>query len=386
MKITRKGALLTGIGLLVLAAMVYLFLPDPSQVQAATVHRGPLQVIVEEEGETRVVDRYVITAPVDAFLQRLDLEVGDPVAAGQVIARLEPSPSALLDPRSRTDADARVAAAQAAVLQAEVTAARAEADLGRVTRLHGTGAATRQALEQAEAEDVRARTALDAARAELAAAEAALRSADAGGALSVQYVVRAPAGGRVLVVHHRSEGRVMPGEPLVEVGDTERLQVEAEILSQDAVRIRPGSRVMLDQWGGDQVLEATVTQVDPQGVTRVSALGVEERRVRVVADLVSSPEAYRGLGPGYRVLARFVVWEASDVLQVPTAALFRHQDGWAVFVVDGSRASLRPVTVGREAGLATQVTGGLEEGEVVVVHPGNEIEDGAKVRIGNSDS
>jgi HlyD family secretion protein len=385
MKITRKRAVLLGIGLLVLMAMVYLFLPNPVVVQAAAVSRGPLQVTVEEEGETRVLDRYVVTAPVAAFLQRLDLEEGDAVEAGQVLARLEPPRAAILDPRSRNEADARVSAAQAAVAQAEVMAARAEADLGRVTRLQATGAATRQALEQTEAEAVHARTALDAARAELEAAEAAVRSPGPSRDLTVQDVIRAPAGGRVLVVYKRSEGQVMPGEPLLEVGNTERLQVEAEVLSRDAVRIRPGSRVVLDQWGGEDVLEATVTQVDPQGFTRVSALGVEERRVRVVADMVSPPEAYRGLGPGYRVLARFVVWEDADVLQVPTAALFRHQDGWAVFVVDDSRATLRPVTVGREAGLATQILEGLQEGEVIIVHPGNELEDGARVRVGNSD-
>jgi HlyD family secretion protein len=386
MKITRKHVLLTGIGLVVFAGIVYLFLPRPEVVQTAEVRRGPLQIVVEEEGETRVVDRYVITAPVSAYVRRLDFEVGDAVEAGQVIARFEPPRSVLLDPRSRTEAEARVSAAQAALSRAEVASAQAERELGRMERLHATEAATRQALEQAEAEAVGARTSLDAARAELAAADAALRSDASGPPLPIQGVVRAPAGGRILVVHQRSEGHVMQGEPLVEIGDTERLQVEAAILSQDAVRIRRGSRVMLDQWGGDEVLEATVTQVDPQGMTRVSALGVEERRVRAVADIVSPPEAYPGLGPGYRVLARFVVWEDADVLQVPTAALFRHNDGWAVFGVAGSRARVRPVTVGREAGLATQVLGGLEEGEVVIVHPGNEVEDGARVRVGNSQS
>ena len=385
MKITRKRAVLAGIGLVVFAGIVYLFLPDPADVQTAEVRRGPLQVTVEEEGETRVLDRYVVTAPVAAFLRRLDLEVGDPVEAGQVIARLEPPRAGILDPRSRSEGEARLTAAQAALAEAEVMASQAEADLGRLTRLHETGAATPQALEQARAEAVRAETALDAARAELRAAEAALRSSDSFSSLPAQGVLRAPAGGRVLAVHRRSEGQVMPGEPLVEVGDTERLQVEAEILSRDAVRIRPGSRVLLDQWGGDDILEATVTRVDPQAVTRVSALGVEERRVRVVADMVSSPEAYRGLGPGYRVLASFVVWEDHDVLQVPTAALFRHMEGWAVFLVGGSRATLRPVTVGREGGLAAQVLEGLEEGDVVIVHPGNEIEDGAKVRLRNSE-
>jgi HlyD family secretion protein len=385
MKITRKRAVLAGMGLLVLAAMVYLFLPEPEVVQTATVRRGPLQVTVEEEGEIRVVDRYVITAPVAGFMQRMDLEVGDPVEAGQVMARFEPLRSILLDPRSRTEADARLTAARAGLAQAEAVAAQAEADLGRLTRLQERGAATPQALEQAQAEAVRAQAALEAARAELRAAEAALSDGGSSPSLWARDVVRAPAAGRVLAVHRRSEGPAVPGEPLVEIGDTERLQVEAEILSTDAVRIRPGSRVILDQWGGEHTLEATVTQVDPQGVTRVSALGVEERRVRVVADMVSGPEDYRGLGPGYRVLARFVIWEDPDALQVPTAALFRQGEGWAVFLADEDRVALRPVEVGREAGLWTQVLGGLAEGEVVIVHPGNDVEDGARIRVGNSD-
>jgi HlyD family secretion protein len=385
MKITRKRAVLAGIGVLLLAAMVYLFLPEPEVVQTATVRRGPLQVTVEEEGEIRVVDRYVITAPVSAFLQRLDLEVGDLVEAGQVLARFESPRSAILDPRSRTEADARLAAARAGLADAEAVAAQTEADLGRLTRLHETGAATAQALEQARAEAVRARAALDAARAELRAAEAAVSRGGPASSLQAQNEVRAPAAGRVLAVHKRSEGPVIPGEPLVEVGDTERLQVEAEILSTDAVRIRPGSRVILDQWGGDHTLEATVAKVDPQGVTRVSALGVEERRVRVVADMVSGPEDYRGLGPGYRVLARFVIWEDPDALQAPTAALFRQDGGWAVFVVDEGRAVLRSVGAVREAGLWTQIEEGLEEGEVVIVHPGNDVEEGARIRVGNSD-
>lgn len=172
----------------------------------------------------------------------------------------------------------------------------------------------------------------------------------------------------------------MQGETLLEVGDTEQLEVAAEVLSQDAVRIRPGTRVLLEQWGGDTPLEAVVRQVDPEGTTRVSALGVEERRVRVLADLASRPTAYAGLGPGYRVLARFVVWEDEDALRVPTAALFPHDDGWAVFAVEGRRASLRPVTIGQEAGLATEVASGLEEGDVVIVHPGNDVGDGVRVR------
>lgn len=382
LNITRKRALLIGGAVLLLLWLVYMFLPDPVPVQTATVVRGPLQVIVEEEGETRLENRYVVSAPATAFVRRIDLEPGDPVQAGQVIVHLEPPRGDILDPRTRAEVDARVSAARASVGQAEVAAAQANAELARVERLHAAEAATRQALEQATSEAARARAALEAARAELRAAEAARRTAAGAEALPVADQITAPATGRVLEVHRESGGQVMAGEPLLEVGDTERLHVVSEVLSQDAVRIRPGSRVILDQWGGGSILEAVVRQVDPQGFTRVSALGVEERRVRVVADLASPLAEYDRLGPGYRVLARFVIWEHPDVLQAPTPALFRHEDGWAVFVVNGRRAHLRPVTIGQQAGLLTQITSGLERGEVVIVHPGNDVDDGARVAPG----
>lgn len=377
--ITRKRAIMIGIAALVLAVLVVLFLPGPVRVQTATVTRGPLQVIVEEEGETGVVERYVITAPVPAYLRRIQLEPGDRVEAGQVVARLEPPRGDIPDPRARAEIEARVDAARATLAEAEVALAQASSQLERVERLHAAGAATRQALEQASVDAARARSARDAAEAELRAAQAALRTVAGATALPVADELRAPASGRVLTVHQRSAGQVMPGEPLIEVGDTERLEVEAEVLSRDAVRIRPGARVLIEEWGGEPVLEGVVRQVDPQAVTSVSALGVEERRVRVVADLVSPAALTSELGPGYRVLARFVVWEGSDVLRVPTPALFRHGDGWAVFVVEGDRAVLRPVRIGHESGLVTQVVAGLEEGEVVIVHPGNEVEDGVRV-------
>jgi HlyD family secretion protein len=379
-RITRKRAILIGVALLILVWLVFMFVPDPIPVQTAQATRGPLQVIVEEEGETQVEERYVVTAPVSAFVRRIQLEVGDPVEAGQVIVRLEPPREAIFDPRTQAEAASRVAAARAAFGQAEIAAAQATAELERVERLHAAEAATRQALELAAVEAARARAARDAAQAELRAAEASQRTGGGAPALPVASELRAPTSGRVLAVHHRSEGHVMPGQPLLDVGDTERLSVTAEVLSQDAVRIRPGARVLLEQWGGPGTLDAVVRQVDPQGVIRVSALGVEERRVRVVADLVSSPQDHVGLGPGYRVLARFIVWEAADALRVPTAALFRHEDDWAVFVVEGRRAGLRPVAIGQEAGLITQVMSGLDPGDVVIVHPGNNVEDGTRVR------
>jgi HlyD family secretion protein len=371
----RKRLILGAVGALILAALVYGFIPDPIAVQTETVASDSLQVVIEEEGETRVEDVYVVSSPVAAYVRRIELSEGDLVQAGQPVAQLESPRAPILDPRTREEAAARVQSARAGLAQAEAVAAQAVNDRDRLERLAALGSATPQSFEQAAAEAERAVASREAARAELAAAQASLRAADGAGQ-SVQEVVRAPASGRVLAVHHRSSGHVNAGEVLLELGDTKLLQVAVDVLSQDAVRIGPGTRVVIDQWGGEAELEGVVDRVEPRGFTRVSALGVEERRVTVWVDLPSPPTS---LGPGYRVLARFVVWDVPVALQIPTSALFRYEDGWAVFVVESGRARRRMVEVGQQAGLTTEILDGLTEGEEVIVHPGNEIEDGARV-------
>jgi HlyD family secretion protein len=373
-RLTRKRLILGGLGLLVLVALVYSFLPAPVPVQTATVRSGPMEVIVEEEGRTEVADRYAITSPVTAFVRRIELEAGDPVARGDPVVLLEPPRTPVRDPASRREAAARVRAAEA-------TAARAVAERERVERLAAAEAATRQALEEAVTADERAVADLEAAR-------AALRRTEGYEFLSVEEVLESPVTGRVLSVRHRSAGQVNPGDTLVVIGDTDQLEVHTDVLSQDAVRIRPGTRVMLDQWGADTALEGVVRRVEPQGFTAVSSLGVEEQRVTVIATIQSAgqgdgdvpigPAAAR-LGAGYRVLSRFVIWEGTSVLQVPSSALFRVGDDWAVFVVEDDRARQRTVRIGHEAGLRTEVTEGLADGDVVIVHPANEIEDGVRV-------
>lgn len=378
---TRKRLIMGGIAAVVLAALVWAFLPKPEPVRTAVARRAPLQQVVEEEGRTEVVDRYAISAPVTAFLRRLALEVGDSVARGQALVHLEPPRPAMLDPRSRVEAAARADAAGAAVTQAEAAAASATAERQRTERLAAGGAATRQALEQARAADQQAAARLAAARADLDAARAALRRLENPGALAVQQVLLAPAPGRVLAVRRRSEGLVNPGDTLVVVGNTHTLQVRADVLSEDAVRIRPGARVLVEQWGGDTPLQGVVRRVEPQGFTAVSSLGVEEQRVPVVAELTSPGEAWAGrLGSGYRVLARFVVWESPAALQIPTSALFHVGDRWALFVVDGGRAARRMVTIGHQAGLQTEVLAGVRPGEEVIVHPGSTLADGTRVK------
>jgi HlyD family secretion protein len=392
---TRKQIILIVVGVLVLAVVVYGFLPTPRNVQTAEVRRAPLQVIVEEEGETRVLDRYEVAAPAAAYARRIPVEVGEFVSAGQTLVELEAPRAPVLDPRSRAEAAARAEAGRAAVGQAtqglraaEATFRQTEEERARIERLVADEAATPQALEratieaeQAEASLAAARATVTTARAELAAAEASLGESSPGNeSLPVQTRLVAPTAGRVLAVHRPSGGAVNPGEPLIDIGDTERLEVRVDVLSQDAVRIRPGMRVLIDQWGGDEVLEAVVERVEPQAYRDVSSLGVEERRVPVVAGMSAPAEIWPDLGANYRVLARFIIWEAESVLQVPASAVFRTDEGRAVFVVVNGRAERRFVEIGRQAGLQMEVVSGLAEGDVVIIHPDNALEDGDRVR------
>jgi HlyD family secretion protein len=215
---------------------------------------------------------------------------------------------------------------------------------------------------------------LERARAALAYAGAAGRGS--GDALAV----RSPVDARVLKVMHESEGTVQPGTPLIELGDPESLEVEVEVLSGQAVKIAPGARVLFDRWGGDKPLEGRVRIVEPTGFTKISALGVEEQRVRVIADFTSPREEWQRIGDGYRIEARFVVWEGADVLQIPASALFRHNHGWAVFVADGGRARLQPIETGQRNGLQVEVLSGIGAGDTVIAHPDDKIGDGRRVK------
>jgi HlyD family secretion protein len=386
----------------VVLAIVWAFLPRPVLVDVATVMRGPMEVTVEEEGKTRVRDRYVVSVPVAGYLRRIDLDVGDRVALGQVLATLEPLRSPALDPRSRAEAQARIAAAEAGLeaaaasaRSAEAAAEFAEADLSRARNLYEAGLATREALERAEtsarqarARRIEAASAVEVARHDLEAARAALRYSPAsdGPEQRRTLALSAPAAGRILSLGRKSEGVVGAGEPLVEIGDPGAIEAAVDVLSADAVRIRPGMPVFFDRWGGDVSLEGRVRRVEPGGFTKVSALGVEEQRVLVIADFTAPRELWEPLGDGYRLEARFVLWEREDVLQVPNGALFRRGDDWAAFAVQGGRARLRPVTVGRRSGLAAQILSGLSEGDRVIVHPADAVADGVRVRSRQGES
>lgn len=391
----RRWILLFAFLAVIVLAIVYAFLPRPVPVEIAQVVRGPLEVTVQEEGKTRVVDRYTLSSPVAGVARRIDLHVGDGVSRGQVLVEVEPAPPPFLDLRRAEAAQARVEAAKASLEAARARARIAEAReplarsrFERTKALHAAGSASRDALEAAESEfrqdaaSLRSSEfAVRVAASDLEAARAELLSAT-GKRMGTanRFALRSPVEGSVLAVFHRSRGAVREGEPLLEIGQPRSLEVEVDVLSTDAVRIRPGSQVRFTRWGGEKTLEGRVRTVEPEGFTKVSALGVEEQRVLVIADIVSPKPEWEGLGDRYRVEATFVLWRGENILQVPTAALFRRGDGWAVYAVDGGRARLRPVQVGRQAARSAQVLSGLAEGQPVIVHPSDQLRDGARVR------
>jgi len=382
-------------GVLLLALIVAGLWPKPLPVETVPAALGPLRVTVDDEGQTRVRNRYVISSPAGGQLRRIELKAGAEVVAGQtIVAILETGGSDLLDARSQAQAEARILAAesareQAAAQQERATAtlALARADLARARLLAAQSVISQQDLDVALTREItaaqEARAAgfgLQVAEYELEQARAVLgRGAASGGAAST-LVITSPVSGRVLRVLQESARMVPSGYPLLEVGDPTDLEVRVEVLSRDGVRVRPGARVLLEQWGGDRPLEARVRWVEPAAFTKISALGVEEQRVYVIADFVDSVEARPTLGDGYRVEARIVISEEASVLQVPAGALFQREGRWQTFVVEGGRSRLRTVGVGRSNGIQTEITDGLTEGEAVIVYPGDRVEDGSRVR------
>jgi HlyD family secretion protein len=390
----RRTIGLLSVALLVAGGLAWGFWPRPVPVDGARVERGPLTVTVEEEGRTRVKDRYVVSAPVAGYLRRVELEVGDPVEQGQVLASLDPMPSEVLDPRRRAQAEAQVASAKAALGGAEeqVAAARAQAEYARAEyarklKLRRDKSVSQDAVELAASvarqNDANLRSAdfsVEVARFELEAAQTALKfSATTGQAPDEAIALNAPVAGRVLKRYRESAGVVAAAEALVEVGDPTALEVEVDVLSADAIRIRPGTRVRFERWGGEGLLEGVVHTVEPVCFTKISALGVEEQRVWVIADITSPRERWSELGDAYRVEASFIIWHADDVLRIPTSALFRHGDAWAVFVIDGGKAHRRVVETGQRSGLVAQIVKGLSAGDVVITHPDDRIADGVRV-------
>lgn len=374
-------------GLVLLGAVALALRPAPIPVETTRVSRGPLQVTTEELGETRAHDRFVVAAPIAGHLLRVLLRDGDSVREGQAVATMAPLP---LSARELDELNARIAAAEAMQRSAEAQLSHVVEDLAqarrestRLEQLFANNSISRQQLEQAQNATVTLEKEESAARYRVKSAAADVRGARAGlaalnvGTRGAMVTVYAPSSGRVLRVMEPSE-RVLPaGTPILVIGDLQHLEVMLEMLSSEAVKVAPGMPAVLENWGGDRPLQARVRLIEPYGFTKISALGVEEKRTRVILDFVDPPAP---LGDGYRVTGRIVLWSSPEVLRVPIAALFRCGSQWCVFTVDGGqRARLQEVQIAHRSTSEAELVSGLREGDLVVRHPPNELKDRARV-------
>ena len=375
----------------VLVVVAVALWPESVEVDIARAARGPLQVTIDEEGETRVRERFAVSAPVAGRLRRIELEPGDPVVRGKtVLASFTPMQPTLLDARTQSELTAAVEAGRAAVGQARADRERAQAALDRVRSLlrrqEGLAEAGAISRDELEVTQTALRTAEEALRAadfsvnrveyDLQIARARLQQPASGGR-TIEIV--SPIDGIVLKRLRESEAVVQAGEPLIEVGDPGQLEVVADLLSTDAVQVPANARVLIEQWGGGHALEGRVRRVEPSGFTKISALGVEEQRVNVIVDFADAATATKALGDAYRVEVRIVAWEEPDVLKVPVGSLFRRGDGWAVFRIEEGRARTQLVELGARNSTEAQVTGGLDAGQPVVLHPPDTLRDDVRV-------
>lgn len=394
-KIRSGRLMLWGSAVLIAGLLVWLMLPEPVAVDIAPVQRGALRVTIDDEGITRVRERYVVSAPVAGRLLRVALHAGDPVTAGRsTLATFLPAAPSLLDTRTRAEAEARAKAADAAREQARVSLQRAadaraytNSELQRQRLLARMDAVTEERLAAAErlAQDTRtqaeaAALSVRVAEHEAEAARAALQvSTLAAGTSTAPLTLRSPVDGVVLRVHQESESLVPAGTPLIEIGDPRQLEIVVDLLSTDAVKVSPGLTVEFEGWGGEAPLCGRVRRVEPGGFTKISALGVEEQRVNVLIDLDGGKSAAHRIGDGYRVEASVILWEGDDVVKVPVSALFRAGDEWRVFAVRDGRARETSVRIGQRGATEAEVVSGLAEGDLVIVHPGDTIADGVAV-------
>lgn len=388
-------ALYGAAGLAVLAVLGWALAPRPVEVEAAPVARGHFEHAIEEDGRTRLRDRYVVSAPVAAHLSRVTLREGDRVQAGDTVAVLTPVMPSLYDERSLREATARARAAEAAVAGAQARVERAlvaqdeaRLELQRTEKLARDGFiaasrldSARLALDGARREREAAQAARDVAAHELEQAQASVRPASAGAPAGRPLAVRAPVSGVVLRVPLPSENTVAAGAALIDIGDPSQMEVVAELLTTDAVQAKPGTRVSIERWGGPPV-QAQVRRVEPAAFTKVSALGIEEQRVKVLIDITDPPAPWLALGDGFRVTVRVITVSTDDAVMVPVGALFPRTDAdMAVYVLDGGRARLRTVQIVARNGSMAWVRAGLEPGERVVVYPPPGVADGRRVRV-----
>jgi HlyD family secretion protein len=385
--------------LAVAGAIVWSFWPMPVLVDVSTVARGPFQVTVTDQGRTRVRDAYVVSAPVAGRLLRIGNIAGEDVVAGKsVVAQLQPTEPAFLDARARAQAEAVVKAAEAArqsaaaaVVQAQAEVDHASAELKRAEPLAVRGLTSKSELENAQLQNRRAAAGLDAARSALTAKQFELENArmllaDFAGPRSAGQAIslKAPVTGRVFRVLQQSEAVVAAGTPILEIGDPGDLEVMAEFLSTDAVKVQPGASAAITDWGGPKDLAARVRLVEPSGFTKISALGVEEQRVRIILDIVEPRDAWPQFGDGFRVNARIVVWETAEAVHAPLSALFRNGEIWQAFVVRDGRAVRTDVSIGQTNDFEAEILKGLQLGDRIILHPSDKITDGVTISVRTS--
>lgn len=384
----RRKIVITALALGVGALVWIMLRPAPVLVETAKATRGPLRVTVDEDGETRAHDRFIVAAPIPGRMLRIELEEGDAVRESQVVAMIEPLP---LNQQQREEVLGRVSSAEAARHQADARAEHAREDYEqcrrdreRAEQLARNKVISAQALEQARNAEITSAQELQAAKfnalavaSEVKVARAGLLGIGNGAAERKVISLRAPIAGRVLRIVEKSERVVQAGAPLVVLGDPNKVEIVTDVLTTDAVNIKPGATAFLEGWGGQHPLRAKVRLVEPAGFTKISALGVEEKRVNVIADFIDPPQ---GLGDGFRIETRIVVWEAPDVLKIPGSATFREPDGWSVFVVEKNKARRRSVQIGHRNQTEAEVLNGLSAGEDVILHPSNQLREGVRVR------
>ncbi len=390
----RRVKIMAAIGLALAAILAWSFRPRAVPADFARVTRGELIVTIDDEGETRVRDVYVVSAPVAGRVERIALDVGDAVTADTtVLALFQPQDPALLDIRALSEAEAGVGLARAEQARARAELDYARQELKRTEELAKQGTVPRANLDRsrlqlrtAEAAYNQARASVEKRQADLRTATAAMDTARSAGKadVPVNYIpVRAPVSGRVLRRMQQSAALLPAGAPLLEIGDPSALEIVTDLLSSDAVKVKEGDAVIIDEWGGPKPLNGVVRRIEPFGFTKVSALGVEEQRVNVVIDITSPRAAWAVLGHGYRVTTRIVTARRDNVLKVPVGTLFRTGSDWSVYRVAGTErrgtARLRPVDIGPRNTLEAEVAKGLEENDLVLVHPSDDVRDGAAV-------
>lgn len=385
----RRFVVISVLAMAVLALIVLALIPSPIEVETAPVMRGPLRVTIDQEGETRAKDRFVISSPVVGRLLRVSFVDGDTLKQNEVVARIDPLP---LNQREREEVVARVESAEASLQQAKARSAKAREEMGqarrdrdRAERLAQEKVISAQALDLARNAAMTSGQEFEAAQfnvqvaaSELKVARAGLVSMDAArGKKRPLIELRSPVSGRVLRVLEKSERVVQAGTPIAILGEPDKIEIVADVLSTDAVRIRSGDDVLLVGWGGSHPLGARVRLVEPYGFTKISALGVEEQRVNVISDFVDAPGP---LGDGYRVECQITVWSGENILKVPMSAVFRRGQGWSAFTIQNGRARVGDIEIGHHNESEVEILKGLAEGENVILHPSNQIADGVHVR------